>query len=115
MRPFTVLIGIILGSAASITFGLGTVLIVFCVLGAEHPELPREMPRLAGSLAAFAILTAASAGSFLGQAKARPGAAGRIWPPRFAWAAWFCCIGRAAAEAVKSEPYESYATFGDAF
>jgi hypothetical protein len=72
MRPFTVLIGIILGSAASFTFGLGTVLIVFLVLGPQHPELPRELPRVAGSLAAFAILTAASAGSFLGEAKARP-------------------------------------------
>lgn len=72
MRPFTVLIGIILGSAASFTFGLATVLIVFLVLGPQHPELPRELPRVAGSLAAFAILTAASAGSFLGEAKARP-------------------------------------------
>jgi len=71
MRPFTVLIGIILGTAASFTFGLGTVLIVFLVLGREHPELPRELPRVAGSLAAFAILTAASAGSFLGEAKSR--------------------------------------------
>jgi uncharacterized membrane protein YfcA len=69
MRPFTVLIGIILGSAASFTFGLGTVLIVFLVLGPQHPELPRELPRVAGSLAAFAILTAASAGSFLGETK----------------------------------------------
>jgi hypothetical protein len=72
MRPFTVLIGIILGTAASFTFGLGTVLIVFLVLGSQHPELPRELPRVAGSLAAFAILTTASAGSFLGEAKARP-------------------------------------------
>jgi drug/metabolite transporter (DMT)-like permease len=71
MRPFTVLIGIILGSAASFTFGLGTVLIVFLVLGPRHPELPRELPRVAGSLAAFAILTAASAGSFLGEARHR--------------------------------------------
>ena len=69
MRPFTVLIGIVLGSAASISFGLGTVLIVFLVLRGEHPELPREMPRLALSFGAFAVLTAASAGSFLGQAK----------------------------------------------
>jgi len=76
MRPFTVLIGIILGSAASFTFGLGTVLIVFLVLGPQHPELPRELPRVAGSLAAFAILTAASAGSFLGEAKVRPW---RVW------------------------------------
>jgi hypothetical protein len=72
MRPFTVLIGIILGSAASITFGLGAVLIVFGVLAGEHPDLTRELPQLVSSLIAFAILTAASAGSFLGQVKARP-------------------------------------------
>jgi hypothetical protein len=72
MRPFTVLIGIVLGSAASITFGLGAVLIVFVVLAGEHPDLTREMPQLLGSLAAFAVLTAASAGSFLGQIKLRP-------------------------------------------
>jgi hypothetical protein len=72
MRPFTVLIGIILGSAASITFGLGTVLIVFGVLAGKHPDLLRELPRLVQSLLAFAALTAASAGSFLGQAKRRP-------------------------------------------
>ena len=72
MRPFTVLIGIILGSAASITFGLVGVLIVFWVLKGEHPDLSREMPRLVGSLTAFATLTAASAGSFLGQVRLRP-------------------------------------------
>jgi len=72
MRPFTVLIGIVLGSAASITFGLSAVLIVFCVLAGEHPDLSREMPQLLGSLAAFAALTAASAGSFLGQLQTRP-------------------------------------------
>ena len=72
MRPFTVLIGIILGSAASTTFGLGAVLIVFSVLAGEHPDLSRELPRLLLSLAAFGVLTAASAGSFLGQIKARP-------------------------------------------
>ena len=72
MRPFTVLIGIVLGSAASITFGLGAVLIVFCVLAGRHPDLWRELPRLGLSLLAFGVLTVASAGSFLGQAKARP-------------------------------------------
>ena len=72
MRPFTVLIGIVLGSAASITFGLGTVLIVFCVLSGEHTELSRELPQLVGSLSAFTVLTAASAGSFFGQVKVRP-------------------------------------------
>jgi hypothetical protein len=72
MRPFTVLIGIVLGSAASITFGLGAVLIVFGVLAGKHPDLLREMPQLVLSLGAFAVLTSASAGSFLGQLKARP-------------------------------------------
>ena len=72
MRPFTVLIGIVLGSAASITFGLGAVLIVFGVLAGEHPDLRRELPQLVRSLVAFGVLTAASAASFLGQAKAHP-------------------------------------------
>jgi hypothetical protein len=71
MRPFTVLIGIILGSAASITFGLSAVLIVFFVLKGEHPDLAREMPQLLVSLGAFGILTAASAGSFVGTARER--------------------------------------------
>ena len=50
MRPFTVLIGIVLGSAASISFGLGTVLIVFCVLTGEHPELSQRVSATALSL-----------------------------------------------------------------
>jgi predicted benzoate:H+ symporter BenE len=71
MRPFTVLIGIVMGSAASITFGLVTVLIVFGILAGRHPDLMREVPQLVVSLVAFAGLTAASAGSFVGQAKQR--------------------------------------------
>jgi hypothetical protein len=88
MRPFTVLIGIVLGSAASITFGLGAVLIVFCVLAGEHPDLKRELPQLVSSLIAFAVLTTASAGSFLGQVKARPW---RGWA-HLATAAWLGAV-----------------------
>jgi hypothetical protein len=72
MRPFTVLIGILLGSAASITFGLGAVLIVFCILAGEHPDLANELPQLLSSLVAFLLLTSVSAGSFVGQLRARP-------------------------------------------
>jgi hypothetical protein len=72
MRPFTVLIGIVLGSAASVSFGLGAVLVVYGFLLGEHPDLSRDIPRLAVGLAAFGVLTAASAGSFLGQARLRP-------------------------------------------
>lgn len=75
MRPFTVLIGIVLGTAASITFSLGTVSIVFGILAGRHPDLSAELPKLLVSLLAFAALTAASAGSFLGQAR------GRRWRP----------------------------------
>jgi hypothetical protein len=88
MRPFTVLIGIVLGSAASITFGLGAVLIVFCVLAGEHPDLSHELPQLVTSLIAFAALTAASAGSFLGEVKARPW---RGWA-HLATAAGLCAV-----------------------
>ncbi len=86
MRPLTVLIGIIMGSAASITFGLATVLIVFCILGGKHPELARELPHLVTSLIAFGVLTAASASSFVGQAKTR---AWRVW----AHVATVACVG----------------------
>lgn len=71
MRPFTVLIGIVLGSAASISFGLAAVLVIFCVLSAKNPDVAHDLPRLMLSLAAFGVLTAASAGSFLGQLKER--------------------------------------------
>jgi hypothetical protein len=75
MRPFTVLIGILLGSAASITFGLAAVAIVFAIITWMHPELAPdlavEQPRLALSLLVFAGLTATSAGSFVGQLRSR--------------------------------------------
>jgi hypothetical protein len=71
MRPFTVLIGIVLGSAASATFGLGAVMIIFGVLAPTHPDLMRELPRLTLSLLAFSVLTAASASSFFAQVQGR--------------------------------------------
>ena len=111
MRPFTVLIGIILGCAASFTFGLGTVLIVFLVLGPQHPELPRELPRVAGSLAAFAILTVASAGSFLGEvegpAVARLGASGDRYLP--GWPDF--AVLAAPQLSRQNEPHESQGAF----
>jgi hypothetical protein len=87
MRPLTVLIGILMGSAASITFGLGTVLIVCLVLAGRHPDMLDEftLPRLLLSLLAFGLLTAASAGSFVGQAKGR---SWRLW----AHVATFICL-----------------------
>jgi len=71
MRPLTILIGILLGSSASITFSLSVVCAISAVLGRSHPELAEEVPPLLSSLAAFVLLTAASAGSFVGQIKGR--------------------------------------------
>jgi len=71
MRPFTVLIGILAGSAASVTFGLAVVLIVFGVLAGRHPDLSQELPRLVLNLTVFAALTAAAGSSLLGQLRGR--------------------------------------------
>lgn len=71
MRPGVVLLGFVLGSTASITFGLLGVVIVVLVLGREQPRLAEEFPFLLASLAAFAGLTALAAVSFYGELKAR--------------------------------------------
>ena len=72
MRPLTILIGILLGSSASITFSLSVVAAICALLGRSHPELAEEVPPLLAILTAFALLTAATAGSFVGQLKERP-------------------------------------------
>lgn len=71
MRPFTVLIGILLGSSASMTFGLVAVVIIFLVLRPGHPTLAVELPRLLAGTVVFSVLTATSAGSFIGQLRGR--------------------------------------------
>ena len=72
MRPLTVLTGIVLGSAAATTFGLGATLIVFLVLSGETPQFRDELPLLAGYLAIFVGLTAMAGISFIGLARERP-------------------------------------------
>lgn len=72
MRPLTVLTGIVLGSSAATTFGLGTTLIVFLVLSGETPRFREELPLLAGYVVIFVGLTALAAVSFIGQARNTP-------------------------------------------
>ena len=62
MRPFTVLIGIVMGSAASITFGLFAVLVVFALLAGRHPDLSHELPQLLLSLKSIARVDHVEAG-----------------------------------------------------
>lgn len=71
MRPLLVLLGLVLGSAASITFSLLAVTIVFAVLHPRYPRLEAELEPLLVNLAVFAVLTSAAALSFYGELKAR--------------------------------------------
>lgn len=84
MRPLTVLTGIVLGSAASTTFGLGATLVVFLVLAGEQPQVRAELPLLATYLAIFSALTAMAALSFIGLARNRPW---RRWAQSAMWLA----------------------------
>ena len=82
MRPLTVLTGILLGSCLSIAFSLGAVLIIFTVLGEDHPRLDREFRPLVASFLIFTLMTAICAASFytlLRHHKARWAAQGLMW------------------------------------
>jgi len=84
MRPLTVLTGIVLGSSAATTFGLAATLVVFVLLGDEHPQFRSELPLLAVYVAIFTGLTALAGASFIGLAKQRPW---RGWAQAALWAA----------------------------
>ena len=84
MRPLTVLTGIVLGSSAATTFGLGATLVVFLVLSGEIPEYRAELPLLTRYLVVFVALTGLSAVSFIGQARHRPW---RAWAQLAMWGA----------------------------
>jgi hypothetical protein len=76
------LTGIVLGSSAATTFGLGATLIVFLVLSNETPQFREELPLLAGYLAIFVGLTAMAGISFIGLARDRPW---RHWAQAAMW------------------------------
>lgn len=84
MRPLTVLTGIVLGSSAATTFGLGATLVVFLVLSGEVPRFRAELPLLAVYLVLFSGLTTLAAVSFIGQARERPW---RRWAQLAMWGA----------------------------
>jgi len=65
-RPFTVLMGIILGSVFSISFGLAVVCFVFWVLKDESPRLLSEVDSLVASTGIFIALSIFAGLSFLG-------------------------------------------------
>ena len=64
MRPLTIITGIVLGSAFSIAFSLAVVMLIFAVIGSDHPQIRSESGSLAASLALFTALTVVAALSF---------------------------------------------------
>lgn len=64
MRPLTVITGVVLGSCLSITVSLLAVLVIFLLLGDDHPRLAAEFGAMRASLGVFSAMTAISALSF---------------------------------------------------
>lgn len=64
MRPLTVINGVVLGTSLSIFVSLVLVLIVFLVIGRDHPRIEGEFGPLVDSMLIFFGMTIISAGSF---------------------------------------------------
>ena len=69
MQPFTVILGVILGSLFSIGFSLAAVLLVFWILRNDHPRFDSELPELFRAAVIFSALAAIAAFSFVGTIK----------------------------------------------
>ncbi len=63
MRPLAVLIAIVFGSSAAISFGLLSTLIVFFFLRNKHAEIATELPQLLLSSAVVLVMTASAGAS----------------------------------------------------
>ena len=66
MRPFSVILGILLGSLVSIAFGLAVVVLVFWLLQDEYDRFAAEMPALLRRTGIFAGLATIGAAAFVG-------------------------------------------------
>ena len=82
MKPLTIITGVILGSAASITLGLAVVMLIFLLNGLDQPRIRDEFSPLTGSIGLFALLTAISAASFVALLRNR---AWRWWAQAGMW------------------------------
>jgi len=69
MNPFTVILGITLGSLVSMAFSLGGVLLIFWIIRDQSNQLDAEMPELIRSAAIFFSLAVLAAAGFFGTVK----------------------------------------------
>ena len=71
MQPFTVILGVILGSLFSIGFSLAVVLLVFWILRDDHPRFDAELPELFRATLIFSSLAVLAGLGFLGTIRQR--------------------------------------------
>lgn len=83
MHPLTVVTGVILGSALSITVSLAAVMVIYLILGDDYPRLAHEFSPLIESTLIFLGLTAISGMSFYSLLKRL---ASRWWLQAALWA-----------------------------
>jgi len=95
MRPFTVILGILLGSLVSIVFSLSVVVFLFWWLEDESPLIVAELPDPMAAAVIFMLLASLAGGGFYGVLRRRgwrypvlallwgclAGAAWYYWPP----------------------------------
>ena len=72
MQPLTVLLGIVMGSSVALLAGLSMTLTVFLLMPEYRDQLSAEFMPLLEAIAWAALLTAASAASFVSQLKVKP-------------------------------------------
>lgn len=71
MRPLTVLIGIVMGSAVSLAVGLSLTWIVLLFMPEHAERFAGEQAPLLKAIALFTVMSAAAAISFYGEIKGR--------------------------------------------
>lgn len=77
MQPFTVVLGIVLGSVFSIAFSLALVWVIFGLRQGEDSRFALELPEIARATVLFSLVTVVAALAFLGALRSAPW---RRWP-----------------------------------
>lgn len=77
MRPLAMLIGIVMGSAVSITVALTLTLVVFLFLPEYASRIGEEFPPLLRALGGAAVIAAVAGAAFYGEVRS---ARWRRWP-----------------------------------
>ena len=72
MTPLVFLNGVLLGTCASIAFGLAVVMLLFALLGTSEPQVASEWSSLGRSALIFLVMTALCGMSFIGQLTRKP-------------------------------------------